>query len=94
MVNFGSCNQLLQKAYYISAQMRMVHCISMVDCSPLLTVVSFLGDKDYDSIKFASYRTASKLLFIQKKANCKSPVLSQAGGSSTGFLRRAGCWQY
>ena len=26
---------------------------------------------NYDAIRFASYRTACKLRFVQKKANCK-----------------------
>lgn len=36
-----------------------------------LLMLQDMRSQNYDSIRFASYRTASKLRFVQKKAYCK-----------------------
>lgn len=36
-----------------------------------LLMLQEMRSQNYDAIRFASYRTACKLRFVQKKANCK-----------------------
>jgi hypothetical protein len=45
---------------------------SSVDSEDLSLLVQELRELGFDAIRFASYRTAAKLRFIQKKSNCKS----------------------
>lgn len=42
-----------------------------VDTEDLSILVQELRELGFDAIRFASYRTAAKLRYIQKKSNCK-----------------------
>jgi hypothetical protein len=44
---------------------------SLNSISSYLKQTFFQGAQNFDVIRFATYRTASKLRFIQKKLNCK-----------------------
>lgn len=44
---------------------------SSVDTEDLSLLVQELRELGFDEIKFASYRTAAKLRYIQKKSNCE-----------------------
>ena len=39
-----------------------------------LFCVPFVDEESFDEIRFAAYRTAAKLLFIQNKTNCEYMV--------------------
>lgn len=44
---------------------------SSVDSESLNLLVQELKELGFDAIRFASYRTAAKLRYIEKKSNCK-----------------------
>ena len=52
--------------------------LNIRNISPFLNRVNFLlilGAQNFDVIRFATYRTACKLRFVQKKTNCKYILL-------------------
>ena len=55
----------------------------------------FTDEEGLDEIRFAAYRTAAKLLFIQNKTNCKLLKIqcvfqSLIGGGNVYFLKTSG----
>jgi len=71
-------NQDVQKSFILFPEMSTSGTSTMnlptnssVDSEDLSILVQELRELGFDAIRFASYRTAAKLRFIQKKSNCK-----------------------